>query len=236
MTDHQDEVLKKEDWRFYAIDKRGTVLVSIATQELLPGGGVVGFSLPSAPALYLSLAFAAHHKRQSVNVADLFDSHPAPQGIYPENHAPLFDYFETAMSEIIHSYSAIEAAANEVIPSRYVYQQPTKSGQKTVVYTRDEIERRLPLDEKLKRVLPKALKLASPAGGALWPPYLKLQDLRDRLIHLKSVDRKASGPADETIWGRLLRMGPMVFPEVAVDMIAHFYEPNRRWFKLRPTK
>jgi len=234
MTDRQDEQLSIEDWRFYAIEKFGTGLASIATQESLAEGAVVGFGLPSAPALFLSMAFAAYHKRASVNVSNLFDKHPPPQGTWPEHHAPLFDYFEVAMFEIICSFSAIEAAVNEAIPDGFVYSRPTKSGQAPMMLKRDEIERKLSLDDKLKRVLPQALNKANPASGKFWPPYLDLQDLRDRLIHLKSVDRKASGPEDETIWGRLLRIGPTVYPQIAANMIGHFYDPNRRWFRLRP--
>jgi hypothetical protein len=228
-----EEQLNKEDWRFYAIDKFGTGVASIATQELLSESDVVGFGLPSAPALFLSIAFSAHRKRTSVNVFGLFDAHPPPQGAYPDDHTPLFDYFEAVIAEIVCSHSAIEAAVNEVIPEAFVYQRSRKPGQEAVSLTRQEIERAVPLDEKLKKVLPQALNIATPAGGKLWPPYQELQDLRDRLIHLKSVDRKSSGVEDETIWGRLLRIGPTVFPRVAIEMIAHFYSPERRWFQLR---
>jgi hypothetical protein len=232
MTERQDELLRREDWRFHAIDKGGTGLIMIATEERLPTGRAVGFGLPSAPALFLSMAFSAYGKRSSTNVSDLFDQHPAPQGTYPENHAPLFDYFEVAIAEVICSYSAIEAAANEALPQGFIYDRPGKRGQPTVSMTRSEIERKIPLDEKLKQVLPRALKQVSPASGTLWPPYIKLQDLRNRLIHLKAVDRRASGLDDETIWGRLLRIGPTVFPQVAIAMIGHFYDPKRRWFRV----
>ena len=231
MTDRQDELLRREDWRFFAITKLGTGLGMIATTEVLPSGELANFGLPSAPALFLSLAFASHRKRAGIDAASLFDRHPAPQGTYPDNHTPLFDYFESAIAEVVFSYSAVEAAANESIPETFVYQRLWKAGQAPVSLTREEIERTVPLDEKLKRVLPQALNKVSPAGGRLWPPYLELQDLRDRLIHLKSADRNDSGPEDETIWGRLLRIGPVVFPSVAADLISSFYEPNRRWIK-----
>lgn len=234
MTERQDELLRKEDWRFHAIDKFNTGLAMTATQEPLLAGGVVGFGLPSAPALFLNTAFAAYRKRACVNVADLFDKHPPPQGTWPENHSPLFDYFETAMLEVICSYSAIEAAANEVIPPDFTYQRRARKGRPPVTLGKDAIERTLSLDEKLKRVLTQALNQSSPAGGKLWPPYLKLKEVRDRLIHLKSIDRKASGPDDETIWGCLLRIGPTIFPNIAADMIGHFYSHNRRWFRFRP--
>jgi len=234
MSDPGDELLAKEDWRYFAIDRAGTGLGSIATSEWLKKKQEIGFGLPSAPALFLNLAFEAYRKRVGTNVEKLFDEHPESQGTYPENHTPLFDYFETAMSEIIFSYSAIEAALNEIIPSDFIYERAGKAGRPPTRMSAQEIERTISLNEKIKQVLPKALGKISPASGKLWPPYSKLQDLRDRLIHLKSVDRKSSGPEEETIWGRLLKLGATSYPNVASDMINHFYPPNRRWFRIRP--
>ena len=231
-----EQLLSKEDWRFYAIDKFGTGTASIATQERLSEENIVAFGLPSAPALFINMAFSAYRQRASINVSKLFDNHPRPQGSYPNDHTPLFNYFEAVIAEIVCSHSAIEAAVNEVIPEALVYQRSRKSGQEAVSLTRHEIERTVSLDEKLKKVLPQALNIANPAVGNLWPAYQELRDLRDRLIHLKSVDRKPSGVEDDTIWGRLLRIGPTAFPCVAIDMIAHFYSPDRRWFRLRSKK
>lgn len=57
--DRQDELLEREDGRYYAIDKLGTGTGSIATSEQLDAI-VVGFGLPSAPALYLNAARRAY--------------------------------------------------------------------------------------------------------------------------------------------------------------------------------
>jgi hypothetical protein len=117
--DSQDELLRNEDWRFQVIGKLSTGLNMFATEERLPCG-LVGFGLPSAPALYISMAFNAQRQRIATDVSTLFDRHPPPQGTWPENHTPLFDYIEMAMTEIICSYSAIEAAADEMVPEPFV--------------------------------------------------------------------------------------------------------------------
>jgi hypothetical protein len=90
------------------------------------------------------------------------------------------------------------------------------------------------LDEKLKRVLPQAHNIKSPSGTKAWQDFKELKGLRDRLVHMKSIDRKASGPEHQTIWGLLLEKQPVAFPEVAYRLIACF-EPlvrDRRWFLL----
>lgn len=231
MTERQDELLANEDRRFFAIDKVGDGLGMIATTERLPDKSTVSFGLPSGPALAMSLALSAHRRRVAIDVTTLFDLHPPPQGTWPEDHTPLFDYLELAVAEVLFSYTAIEGAINELIEPSSTYLR-RKSGKPPVLLTGAEIERKISLDEKLKKALPAILGKPSPAGASLWVEYSELQDIRDRLIHLKSLDRKASGPDDETIWGKLLRIGARSYPDIAKRMIAPFYPPDRRWFRI----
>lgn len=231
MPDRADNLLAQEDPRFYAVDKIGTGLGMLASTERL-SNSLVSFGLPSGPALNLNIAYKAHRDRAMIPVDGLFDLHPPPQGSWPENHSPLFDYFELAVTEVLFSYSAIEGAMNELIEPSAVYRRPLKKGRPPEILHGVDIERKVSLDEKLKKALPVLLDKVSFAGGPLWVEYLQLQDLRDRLIHLKSLDRRASGPEDETVWGRLLRIGETSYPETARCVIAHFYPAERRWFKL----
>jgi len=57
-SDRQVRLLEAEDGRFFAIDKFGTGLATIATEERISRINV-GFGLPSAPALFLNLAHKA---------------------------------------------------------------------------------------------------------------------------------------------------------------------------------
>ncbi len=57
-SERQDRLLEAEDGRYYAIDRVGTGLVAVATEEYI-GGKTVGFGLPSGPALFLNLAHKA---------------------------------------------------------------------------------------------------------------------------------------------------------------------------------
>ncbi|MEG3972447.1 hypothetical protein QUA00_33230 [Microcoleus sp. T2B6] len=65
--DYQDQLLEKQDGRYYAIDQVGTGLGSIATEELLKEN-VVSFGLPSGPALFLHLAYRAYSLSQKDGV------------------------------------------------------------------------------------------------------------------------------------------------------------------------
>ncbi|MCJ2084621.1 hypothetical protein MKK88_01240, partial [Methylobacterium sp. E-005] len=70
MASDQENLLAMEDWRYYAIDNFGTGLGMIATEERL-SKNVIGFGLPSAPALYLNMAFSAHRQRIATNIENL---------------------------------------------------------------------------------------------------------------------------------------------------------------------
>jgi hypothetical protein len=73
--EEQKRLLDAEDGRHFAIDKFGTGLASIASEERI-GRTVVGFGLPSAPALFLNLAHRAFSAYRNNDTIALFDQHP----------------------------------------------------------------------------------------------------------------------------------------------------------------
>ena len=230
-TPRQHALLAREDWRFHAIDTIGTGLGMIGTTEKLSGRNV-SFGLPSAPALYLNLARHAHARRTTVAIETAFVVHPSPQGIWPEEHRPVFDFFEAFTAEVVFSFTAVEAFVNESIPKSFSYSW--KNGKEVRKLSGADIERYVPLDEKLKRVLPQAHQIPSPAGTRPWQNFKELKKIRDRLVHMKSIDRSSSGPEQQTIWGLMLEKMKCNFPEVAYELIGT-YKPvvqNRRWFRL----
>jgi hypothetical protein len=220
--------ISTEDWRFHAIEQRGTGVVMIATTEAVDSQ-VVGFGLPSAPALYLSLASEALARRREADRQNLFVDHP--QGIWPDNHSPLFDFFQAFTAEAVFSYSAIEAFANESIAKEFEYTMVRKGISTKLVGV--QIERELTLEEKLKKVLPSVRGDKGPSGTRLWERYLTLKRTRDRIVHLKTIDRRASGPEDQSIWGHMLRSRTFNFPRLAYEVIGSYAAlvDSRRWYR-----
>ena len=231
--DYQDQLLERQDGRYYAIDKVRTGLGSIATEELLKEN-VVSFGLPSGPALFLHLAYRAYVKIKDVEPLSLFNHHD--QGIWPDDQGPLFDFFENFISHSVYSFTALEAFANESIPENFKYVfRVEKTGEKRT-YEKNEIERKVNLDEKLDKILPTIYSVPSPKGKKVWEHYKEMKKVRDRIIHLKSIDQKASGIEDETIWGNMLRIHDKPLCDFAYEVIGYF-EPaisNRRWYKKYP--
>jgi hypothetical protein len=233
-TDRQLKLLAAEDWRFFAIGPGGTGLMMLATTEKKSklSRKTYSFGLPSAPALFLNLARNARDRRIALDLDAVFVEHPSPQGTWPENHEILFDYLQEFSAEVIFSFSALEAFANENVPATFVY-QTVNTKREAVSLSASDIERFVSLDEKLKKVIPLAHGLKGIAGTKPWQDYKRLKEIRDRLVHLKSVDRKASGPEDQTIWGLMVSCSDVDFVDAAYSIIACFPTliADRQWFK-----
>ncbi len=235
-TDSQDQLLEQEDGRYFAIDKVGTGLGAIATGERLDDT-IVHFGLPSGPALWLNIAKRAFDEVKNVDPMTYFDHHA--EGWWPDSQTSLFNFFERFSSHVIFAHTAIEAFANEVInnfiPDPFIYTLQKKDGQPEQL-SKSDIERRIELDQKLHSVLPQGLSLASPRGTAVWQHYQEIKKMRNRVIHLKAVDRNRSGPEEESLWGDMLRSYSVPYCDYAYAIIGH-YKPateNRRWFQRYP--
>lgn len=102
-----------------------------------------------------------------------------------EELAEFFDYFENVIGAIIFSYTSIEAFANICIPDNYV-KQVTKGGI-TYNWSKAEIEKRMELSEKLKKVLPDVLSTTPPPNNKWWNDFITLEELRNEIIHTKQA-------------------------------------------------
>jgi hypothetical protein len=239
---HQEQLLTAEDGRQYAIDNVDTGLAAIATTEHV-GAAIVSFNLPSAPALFLGLAYKAFATYRDIEIPALFDRHP--QGMWPDDHKPLLDLCEQFAAHVVFAFTALESFANEVIANEvtargYTYTttrstKKAKPGEK-VTFGGEALERNVSLNEKLAQVLPDALDVASPKGLHLWRDYKSLKEWRDRIIHLKAADRRAHGPEVPSIWGDMLRNPKEPFCDNAHKLMGS-YGPavsNRRWYQKYP--
>lgn len=231
MTERQDELLSKHDGRYFAIDKLNTGLAVFIKGEKLGTRGHVDFGVPSGPALFLNAARRSYDQIKDVDPALMF--YKWQNGRIPVNHSKLFDYFESFASHVVFSFTALEAFANEAIPNEFEYAFERKGEKRRL--KKPEIERTISLDEKLHSVLPKALRATSPKGKQLWQRYKLLKKMRDRIIHLKSIDRSPSGPECKSVWGMMLRSHAEPFCDYAHAMMGHYLpDSNRRWHREYP--
>lgn len=232
MTEPDDEFLTKHDGRYFGIRKLNTELAILVKAEKFGKSGEVNFGLPSSPALFLNVARRSYLQIKDIDLAQMF--YKWQNARIPVNHSKLFDYFELFVLHVVFSFTALEAFANEVIPQDFEYEVDSKKGGKTLLKKLD-IERNVNLDEKFHSILPKALGVRSPKGKKLWQDYKLLKRMRDRIIHLKTIDRSASGPERESVWGMMLQSHEKPFCDYAHAMMGHYLTVlNRRWHREYP--
>ncbi len=231
MSDRQDKLLAEHDGRYFAIDKYNTGIAMLVKAEKIGKKSQVDFGLPSGPALFLNLARKSYNSIKGLNPLTMF--YKWQNGIVPINNSQLFNYFENFISHVVFSFTAIEAFTNEAIPREYKFSN-SKNGQ-TKILSKAEIERSINLDTKLHLVLPDALCISSPKGKKLWQNYRQLKKIRDRIIHLKTVDRSPSSSDIESVWGIMLRSHVEPYCDYAHKLMGHFKPAvNRRWFNEYP--
>ncbi len=231
MSDQQDDLLAKHDGRYYAIDKFNTGLALLVKSEKLGKRSYVDFGVPSSPALFLSAARRSFLQIKDIDPELMF--YKWQNGRIPVNHSKLFDYYEIFASHVVFSFTALEAFANEAIPTNFKYTIEKKDG--PVVLQKPDIERTVNLDEKLHTILPTALGVKSPKGKKPWQQYKALKVMRDRIIHLKTVDRTSSGSEKESIWGMMLRAHGEPFCDYSHSLMGYYLiGSNRRWHKEYP--
>lgn len=251
--------LEKEDWRLQAVTtvtedaklftggevKKGDTVKKYIQVNFKKGS--LGFGVPNSIALLLNLSHRLFLESKSkFYKLPINKSSKLTQDI--DEDSQIFDFYETFFASIILSYTSIETFANEYIPDNYIYER-TKKGQKEILDKQD-IERKLPLDEKLLNILPKAMGIKFSTRSKRWPSYKSLKNKRDRIIHMKSKDRYPDPNKypkirqkrlSNNIWNDLVSDPLFNGHETALDMISHFIgglsdDKQPRWYKKYPNK
>lgn len=250
----EHESIRNQDYRFQALTTLSEDWVSPFTKEkheagtsvmltaiLSRGNGTFNFGIPNMTALFIDFSYKLWEESskylQGSDFEDMVSRHVPENTAYPKVHADLFDFMEKRMGAIVFAYSALEAFANEYIPDDYVFEKERQDSKCTEKYTKEQIENFLSLDVKLGEILPDILGVKSPKGKSVWSGYKQLKRLRDRIIHLKSKDRKSAEIDAPTIWKELLNAKYPNFALEAKNMIGHFLEKQEekpRWFENFP--
>lgn len=238
----KDTTIKKPDWRLHiaepvisatgGIAKKGDV-VKVIVPPFKFRNRIISFGLPNACALYLGNAFKLYKQTMDIRIEA---ANRIRNNRIPDNLA--FAYFEKIMGAVLFAYSSIEAFANTEVPDDYYHYKKRKK--LFLAEAKKTIERWEPIEVKIGEILPEILKIESPKGKKEWQGYRKLKDVRDRIVHLKSVDQSVVKDGPDSIWKILFDEKVPNYPEIAKNLIAYFYEKKPeakpRWYKNFPSK
>lgn len=182
--------------------------------------------VPNATAAMLNASARAYEAARNLRESSEIDK-TLKREVSFHSEADALDYIERMIEAIVLAFSAIEAFCNENIPSDFVYVRHDRSEVLLEASHKETVERILSTDEKLSEVLPQALKCKSPKGSSCWDGYKKLKAARNRIIHMKTDDRKSSGVDVDTVWKAIvLSPTPHLSAKKVID---HFVKamPNK---------
>lgn len=228
------------DWRLHIVEpieratgmniKKGDVICAIVPPFKYQNQ-IISFGLPNACALYLGNSYRLY--KQAIKILAQNNRKIRKKRI-PNKLA--FSYFEKIMGAIFFAYSSIEAFANTEIPDNHYHYKRRKKI--FLAESKNTIERWESTEVKLGDILPTVWKIESPKGKPEWEEYKGLKKVRDRIIHLKSVDQNVVKDGPDSIWKILYNEKVSNYPGIAKNLIAYFYEKKPelkpRWYKNLP--
>jgi hypothetical protein len=138
----------------------------------------------------------------------------------------VLDALGNLVTAVFFSAAAVEAYANEAVdrmPDGDTIER-RRSGGLIQTIPKDEVIRRLSLDEKLDLVLPKVTGVATIKGREPWPRFQRLNELRGEVVHYKPRG-KTDDPDIASALGRVLTGEASTCVEDAAAVILS-YEPN----------
>lgn len=220
-------MIKKEhfDWRLYCAipgKTKGRFTqeeIDVIIKGILPpfnyGQNRISFGLPNASALFIGNAYKLYRMAKEIKQKAI---KKLKYERLPDNL--VFSFYEKLMGSILFSFCSIEAFANLLIPDdHYHYKQKEK------IYfaeSKNTIERWEPIEIKLCEIIPEVYKIDSPKGYKVWQDYKILKNIRDRIVHLKTIDQQAGRHAQESIWEVLFKEDNICYPEVAKNLIGYY--------------
>jgi hypothetical protein len=215
-----------------AVDPRRTVVVDVPLPDAGPlvivepirleSGDDLYFHSPFVVTFYLlrakALRDAAEPKRKVAITQTIRESDGT---LSPRSPKPALDALEHLALAVILAAAAIEAHANDMIsrlPNDAMIEIPERLGGRTVAVMRDKAAMdRLPISDKLARVVPILHGRPSIKGTAPWQKYKRLFRLRNALVHPRR--EVLNDPLKPGVFGRLLLGEGSSAPEDAASVI-----------------
>jgi hypothetical protein len=245
MPETPPEHINEMDWRIQNLTWTLKPFKDPATGAVIPAGASMApvalihhekenlsAVIPNATALFLNLSHTFHAEARTLLKKCISDKDRF--GKLPDDEA--FTFYERTMGSAVFACTALEAFVNEQIPGTYTYID-SSDRRFTRTFNKEQIERQLSLEAKIGDVIPAALGVPFPKGGKLWSAFIKLRDLRDRVIHMKTKDRESIFGKSDSIWHSLMSNPLPETYTTAKRIMAHFVAAKGdapRWFEKCP--
>ena len=136
--------------------------------------------LPDLTLVYFNYGYI-NNKIRKENESKLFEKLESTNEVTEEVINEIYNYFGAASACIIGMFTSLESFVNHIIPDDTKYER--RSNQKTETFDKEQIQKRINFDEKIKKVVPTVIGLKYDFSNSLIP---SMKVLRDKIIHTKS--------------------------------------------------
>jgi len=163
----------------------------IAMQEILTykmGKCQIRFHKPNSTSIFLNSSENELNKAKEIYNKLILNKLSKRQRfeLSREENVLLFDYLEHIQSAIVMAFTAIECLVNELLPRDFVFCQTLKTGE-VKEWNKADIERWMSTTDKVSLILPTVFNITKPTTYKFWPKFTKLKDLRNDIIHSRSI-------------------------------------------------
>lgn len=187
----------------------------------------ISFPTPNNVSLFASIA-----KKEKQQAKNIFSSlitkdikNKKELKISDKDTPRLFNYFEHIQSSVIAIYTALEAFANIAIPAEFTHTFKNSKGI-TETWDKKAIERWYKTSDKLCELLPKILESDSPKTMPNWSRFKELENIRNDIIHQKTVPNDQDKKIDSTFLKKLLTSEIFNIIDSGFELISFFCQKD----------
>ncbi|SDG54372.1 MULTISPECIES: hypothetical protein [unclassified Duganella] len=206
------------------VDKSIKKTITLQQQEtVLVDGCEINFHAPNNVAIFASIAKKELQQAKSIYTSVLGkDLNKRKRIEISDQDLPrLYNYLECIQSSIIAIYTALESFANIAIPANYTYTSKNSKGV-TETWDKAAIERWQKTSDKVAIFLPEILKCESPKGLSDWSKFKELEEIRNDIIHQKTVLKNGKDSADNIFLKKLMHKSIFDIIESGFSLIKFF--------------
>jgi len=152
---------------------------------------LVFFDLPNMTAVFLDCSNRLYEATASYFI---FKNFSQVKGVYSPTDYDLFiQILQQRVGSVIYAFLAFESFINDVIPEDYVYTN-TKGEKRDKNY----IAEKFSMEDKITLILQDIYGITK-IDDKIYQKYKNTKDLRDRIMHLKEIDKRTSDVNEDTI-------------------------------------
>ncbi len=151
--------------------------------------GVATIPIPDLTLVYFDSAYNLNKERKEVEVK-LFSKLTSNKESFGEDATnEIYQFYGYASGCIIFLFTSIESFINHILPDDESYR--VENSKNTIFYNKEQIQKYIQFDEKVKKVLPQLLNGANffAHSSNNTQHIINLKNLRDELVHTKSATK-----------------------------------------------